>query len=420
MRLALAFLLVFAWLPGVSGAQAQSAKTLDVYFIDTEGGLAALYVSPTHESLLIDTGNPGGRDTDRIMEAINAAGVKQIDHLILTHYHVDHVGGLTELAKRIPIKHYIDHGPTVEPREQVANFQKTYADLYAQAQHTVAKPGDKIPFGGVDVAVVTSAGQVLKKALPGGGKPNAACADFKPRDESHIDPENPQSVGVVYTFGKFRTVNLGDVTWNEEQELMCPANPIGKVDVYLTSHHGIEQSGSAALVHGLAPTVAIMHNSSRKGGVVQTMQVLFSSPGLEDVWQLHWAYSAGLDWNAPGVFIANLEDPAALAASLTNSGGRGAGPGPGTMPGAGGPPPQPGPPQVGPPQAGGAPPAGAGAAPAPGTQAPGRGMGGFGGFGGGRGGHTGQAFWIKVSAQSDGTFTVTNSRNNFSKTYAPR
>src|SRR5580704_8200930 len=302
-------------------AQNQPAKTLDIYVVDTEGGHAVLYVSPTGESLLEDTGNPGGRDTDRIMEAIKAAGVTQIDHLILTHYHVDHVGGLAELAKRIPIKHFIDHGATVEPREQVPGFQKMYAEMYATAKHTVAKPGDKIPFGGVDVTVVTSASQVLKTPLPGGGKPNPDCAQFKPRDESHVDPENPQSVGVVYTFGKFRTINLGDYTWNAEEKLMCPNNPIGKVDLYLTSHHGIDQSGSPALVHGLQPEVAIMHNSTRKGGAVQTMQVLYTSPGLEDIWQLHWAYAAGMEWNTPGLFIANIEDPAAIAAVLTRSAG---------------------------------------------------------------------------------------------------
>jgi len=370
----------------IATAQNQSSKTLDMYVVDTEGGHAVLYVSPTGESLLEDTGNPGGRDTDRIMEVIKSAGVTQIDHLILTHYHVDHVGGLTELVKRIPIKHYIDHGPTVEAKEQVPDFQKTYAELYKAAKHTVAKPGDKIPFGGVDITVVTSAAQVIKTPLPGGGKPNPECADFKPRDESRVDPENPQSVGVVYTYGKFRTINLGDYTWNAEQNLMCPNNPIGKVDLYLTSHHGIDQSGSPVLVHALEPKVAIMHNSARKGGAVQTMQVLYSSPGLQDIWQIHWAYAAGMEWNTPGVFIANTEDPEALAAFLTRSASGAATAGPG-----------------------GPPPAGA---------APGSGRG-PGGFGGGRGGHTGPAFWIKVSAHADGSFTVTNTRNSFSKTYRP-
>ena len=404
MRIAVAFMLALATLAAVGGAQPKPAKTLDIYFIDTEGGLAALYVSPTGDSLLIDTGNPGGRDTDRIMEAVHAAGVSQIDHLILTHYHMDHVGGLQELAKRIPIKHFIDHGPSSEPREQVAGFDAMYAEMTAKAVHTVVKPGDKIPFAGTEVVVVTSAGKTLKTPIPGApgaGIPNAACADFKPRDESRVDPDNHQSIGVVISLGKFRTVNLADFTYNREQELMCPNNPIGTVDLYTTSHHGIDQSGSPALVHGLHPRVAVMNNSARKGGAVPTMQTLHTSPGLEDIWQLHWAYAAGLEFNAPSLFIANVEEPATMANLLLNPSGtfgQGRGAGPGAAPS---------------PAAGTVPNAAAGGAPGAGAPSP-SGRGG----GGGRGGHAGPAFLIKVSAQADGSFTVTNTRNNFSKGYA--
>ncbi len=390
-----------------------------MYIVDTEGGHSVLYVSPTGESLLEDTGNPGTRDVDRIMEVLNAAGVKEIDHLIITHYHVDHVGGLEELAKRIPIKHYIDHGPTVEEHEQVKDFQAKYKELYSKVKHTVVKPGDKVPFGAVDATVVTSAKQVIKTPLPGGGIPNPACAEFKPRDDSDTQAENKQSVGMVYTFGKYRSVNLGDFTFNEEEQLMCPTNPIGHVSLFLTSHHGINQSNSVALVHGLAPTVAIMHNSARKGGALSTMQALWTSPGLQDVWQIHWAYAAGLEYNTPGLFIANMDDPETIAKVITGEisvgpsgfgGGRGAGRGPGGPPtGAPGAPGAAG---------AGAPPAGnPGAVPPAGGQGRGPGGGFGGGFGGGRGGHNGPAFYIKVSAHADGSFTVTNTRNNFSKTY---
>ena len=396
MRRTFAFLLTLALAAAVGSAQSKPTKTLDIYFIDTEGGHSTLYVSPTGESLLMDTGSPGGRDVARIMDVIHAAGVTRIDHLILTHYHGDHVGGLEELATKIPIAQFIDHGATVEPKEMVPGFQKMYAELYAKAKHTVVVPGDKIPFDGVTATVVTSNGQVLKTPLPGGGKPNAACAGFVPRDESRVDPENPMSVGVVFDYGKFRTINLGDFTWNIEHDLMCPNNPIGTVDLYLTSHHGIDQSGSAVLVHGLHPRVAVMHNSAFKGGAIQTMQVLHTSPGLEDIWQIHWAYAAGMEYNTPSLFIANVEDTATLVNVLLNpppTFGQGRGPG---GPGAGAPPPPPG---------------AAANPPAPPAPRP----------AGGRGGHNGPAaFWIKVSAQPDGSFSVTNTRNNFTKTYAAR
>ena len=385
MRRTFALWLTLALATAVGIAQSRSSKTLDIYFIDTEGGHSTLYVAPTGESLLMDTGSPGGRDVARIMAVIQAAGVKQIDHMVLTHYHGDHVGGLQELATKIPMAQFIDHGPNSEPKEQVPGFQKMYAELYAKAKHTVVKPGDKIPFDGVTVVVATSNGEVLKTPLPGGGKPNPACASFAPRDESHVDPDNRMSVGLVFTYGKFRTINLGDFTWNKEQELMCPNNPIGKVDLYLTSHHGIDQSGSAALVHGLQPRVAIMHNGTRKGGAIQTMQILHTSPGLEDIWQLHWAYAAGLEHNTPALFIANMEDNQTMANVLLNPPPTFGQPGAG-RPGPGGPPPQGGRPGGGP--------------------------------GGGRGDHTGPAFWIKVSAEPDGSFSVTNTRNNFTKTYA--
>jgi beta-lactamase superfamily II metal-dependent hydrolase len=383
MRRTSAILLSLALAGAVGSAQNKSSKTLDMYFIDTEGGHSTLYVSPSGESLLIDTGSPGNRDPDRIMAAIQAAGVTRIDHLLLTHYHGDHVGGLQELATRIPIAHFIDHGVTSEPKEMVPGFQKMYAEMNAKAKHTVVVPGDTIPFAGLTVTVVTSHGQVLKTPLAGGGNPNPACAGFVPRDESHVDPDNPMSVGVVIAYGKFRTINLGDFTWNKEQELMCPNNPIGTVDLYLTSHHGIDQSGSAALVHGLRPRVAVMHNSAFKGGAIQTMQILHTSPGLEDIWQLHWAYAAGLEQNSPGLFIANMDDNAAIANVLLNPpptfGQR-------RIPGAPNTPPR----------------AGASAAPPARRE------------------HTGPAFWIKASAEADGSFSVTNTRNNFTKTYAAR
>jgi glyoxylase-like metal-dependent hydrolase (beta-lactamase superfamily II) len=160
-----------SWLTG----QTPGARPLEIYVIDAEGGKAALYVSPSGQSVLIDSGNPGGRDTDRLLLALADAHVTRLDYVISTHYHVDHVGGLQELAQRVPIGHYIDHGPTVETGEQVAGFQQMYADLFSRARHTVAKAGDVVPVAGLDWRIVTAAGQGLKAALPGRrAVPNAA------------------------------------------------------------------------------------------------------------------------------------------------------------------------------------------------------------------------------------------------------
>ena len=312
-------LLLAAVVLRAAGSAQTPAKTLQIYYIDTEGGQATLFVAPSGESLLVDVGNPGGRDTDRIMLALEDAGVKQIDHLVLTHYHGDHVGGLAEFAKRVPIKRFYDHGPAAEgDRAGGQGFMEQYAQIHAGAVRTVVKPGDKLPFPGLDITVVSSAGQVLKSNLPGAGRPNPACAGFTEKDLSKVfDPDNAYSVGFVLGFGRFRTIDLGDLTWNHEGQLMCPANRIGTVDLYLTTHHGINQSNAPAIVHGLQPRVAIMNNGTRKGGSLETFQALESSPGLEDLWQLHWSHNVMVEHNAPGVFIANIEDNATVANILT-------------------------------------------------------------------------------------------------------
>jgi beta-lactamase superfamily II metal-dependent hydrolase len=365
-------LLITAVAGTLAGAQGASTKPLQIYVVDTEGGKATLFVSPTGQSALLDSGNPGGRDTDRLMAAITDAGVTKIDYLITTHYHGDHVGGLQELAKRIPIATFVDHGPSVEEREQVQGFQQAYAELYGKAKHMVAKPGDRLPITGFEWRVVTSAGQALKTPMPGGGTANPACAQFTPKDIT-VDPENGQSLGSVITLGQFRAIDLGDLLWNREYELMCPNNPIGTVDLYLVSHHGTDPSGSPQLVHALQPRVAVMQNGTRKGAAPAAMTTMRSSPGLEDIWQLHWSHGAGIEQNSAGVFIANVEDAATVATVLAAP-PRGSGPGGG---GASGSRPAPLPP------------------------------------------HT-PAYWIKITAWPDGSFTVSNSRNGFSKTYAAR
>jgi len=212
------------------------------------------------------------------------------------------------------------------------------------------------------VQVVTSAGETIKTALPGAGAPNLYCASFKPGDKND---EDMMSVGVIITFGKFRTIHLGDLTKNKEFELMCPNNRIGTVDLFLGLHHGQDSSNSEVMIHATRPRVAIMNDGTRKGGQPDVMKVLHSSPGLEDLWQIHFSQLSGQEYTVPGMFIANLLDEPLAAMPVSPIA-----------------PPPPGP---------SAPPAPA---------------------------HNGPAYWIKVTAQMDGTFTVTNARNGFAKTYA--
>jgi competence protein ComEC len=348
--------------------QTRAARPLEIYVIDVEGGNATLFVAPTGESLLIDTGNGGAvaapRDAGRIVEAARDAGLKQIDHLVITHWHGDHFGGLAELAKQLPIKHYYDHGPNVQPGAADDFLKDVYAGLIANTPHTVLKPGDKIPLAaGIDATVVLAAGQPIKTPLRGAGAANPFCASFKPGDNN---AEDPMSVAVHVTYGRFRTLHMGDNTKNKEFELMCPNNKVGTVDLLLGWHHGQSSSNSPVLIHALRPRAGIINNGTRKGGEPETMQTAFSSPGLEDLWEMHFSLLSGQEYTVPGAFIANQIDQQSESMPI------------GTYT-----PPLPG----------------QQAQPAP--------------------AHNGKSNYIKVSAQQDGTFTVTNTRNNFSKTYRP-
>ena len=305
----------------IATAQRGATRPLEIWVVDVEGGKAALYVTPTGQTAIIDTGFPGARDLDRIMAAVADAGVKQIDYLISTHYHVDHIGNLVELAKRIPVGTFVDHGPTVEgpdvpqvpagadgipitkPREQIEGFQAAYAELYTKAKHIVVKPGDRLPITGVEWRIATSAGKVLKTpALPGGGKPNPYCANYTPMAGAAglNDPDDAQSVGSVVILGQFRAADFGDLWRTKELELMCPNNPIGTVDLLFANSHGAIASGSLPFVHGLQPRVVLMQNGTRKGGAPDPMKTVLSSPGLENLWQMHWSYNAGVEANTPG------------------------------------------------------------------------------------------------------------------------
>jgi beta-lactamase superfamily II metal-dependent hydrolase len=291
---------------------------------------------------------PDDRDTDRIIEVVKLAKVKQIDYLVVTHYDNDHVGNVPRLVAKlpVPVRAFVDHGPPVTENKATQELYNAYLAAIGKAKRITVKPGDTIPMKGLDVRVVTSAGKTITDALTGAGASNQFCGAAPDKPERG---ENPASVGLVFTYGQFRMIDLADLTKGMEYSLMCPNNRVGTMDLFIVSHHGYSMSNSPGLVHALHPRAAIMPNGAKKGGEAAAWEIIRSSPGLEDLWQMHYTVDVDAAHNAPEQFIANPQkepDPKCFGTVLGD-----------------------------------------------------------------------QANWIGVSAQSDGTFTVTNSRNGFSKTY---
>jgi competence protein ComEC len=321
-------------------------KTLDFYTIDVEGGKSVLVVSPSGESMLFDVGWPAGgnraNSTDRIVAALKGAGLKQLDYLVISHFDLDHLGDVPALAERFPIRHIMDHGQIQFPPGGATSSPRfnTYVELRQKIGYTVLKPGDKVPLKGVDIEVVNSAGKLLDKPLKGAGAPNLFCASCPQPAAIERDVEDDQSIGLLFQFGNFRMLDLADLEAHLSYELVCPVNLIGTVDVYHVNVHGQFKGMTAALTGAIRPTVAIMGNGARKGGDPATWPILRATPGLQDIWQVHYSAQPSKDnINPPADFIANLDQPVDEFAM------------------------------------------------------------------------------IKLSVQSDGTYTVTNTRNGFTKTY---
>ena len=343
------------WLVGLlcmplESLTAQSG-TFDIYWVDVEGGAATLAVSPTGESLLVDTGFPtdDDRDAKRIAEAAKDAGLTRIDYLVISHFHRDHVGGLEALAEMIPIEACLDHGTITEEVNQ------QWVDAYLSVcgdKRTAVEAGEQIPFGAVEIDVVASDGRLIGAPVNGGGF-NILCATAEHKPQA--SPENQRSIGALFTYGRFTFLDLADFNWAKEVELSCPNNMVGEITLYQTSRHGAwDDAGSPTHLYAIKPQVIVVNNGPRKGlggtspGFREVLTAHYdrmtNSPGIEGIWQGHRSLlDPDPDHNTAEHMIANLEDTPECN------------------------------------------------------------------------GH-----WIRASVSQDGTFTVTNGRNGFSRTYTAR
>jgi beta-lactamase superfamily II metal-dependent hydrolase len=314
----------------ISSASAPSApqsvpaqRTLNIYYVDVEGGAATLIVTPAGESILIDAGWPGfdGRDARRIRQAMQQAGITAIDHLVATHYHTDHYGGIPELARLVPIKRFYDHGP-VSSLPEDKNFPQMYAAYRAAAkdQTITLKPGDTIQLKKapgtptVRLRCLAASGEVIGGAKT---KPNPECASTTSKPEDTTD--NARSVALLLEYGGFEFLDCGDLTWNVEQRLVCPTNLIGEIDLYQVTHHGMNTSNNPVLLGSVRPTVAIMNNGPRKGGHPETMKWLRELPSIKDCYQVHRNVATADEQNAPAELIANLDEQGDAAHMITVS-----------------------------------------------------------------------------------------------------
>jgi competence protein ComEC len=352
----------------------QAGETLDIYFIDISRsvGNATLVVAPSGESLLLDAGP--ARSERRTLSVMERAGVKQLDYLINTHFCPDHFGATAALAQQTPIRHFVEHGESVQYQQNddwwkahrgpwfKPDTPKNYDQLYeayrqarTKGRRIVAKAGDTIPVNGISVHVLCARGKVLSDPLPGAGQPNPAGDGIERRVDD--DAEDAQSIGVLVQHGKFRFVFLGDLTWNVEHDLFYPRNLVGPVDAYLITHHaqslpqrfGDYYFGLSACpkseVFGLNPRVAILSMGAlgHREGTSDAIDMVRTAPGLEDIWQTELITAGGeKEHNSPADFCASI------------------------------------------------------------------------------GAMDGQTQFIKLSAKANGSFTMTNSRNGFAKHYPAR
>jgi competence protein ComEC len=284
------------------------ANNLVAYFIDVEGGQSTLIVTPEGESVLVDAGWSGneGRDAARIAAVAKLAKINKIDYFVLSNYQPDHAGGVAALAQKLPVGTFIDRGPSRTAGDKQQQVARDYEAAIGSSEHLTVKAGDDLPLRSIDATVVTANGSRIGKPLPTGGNLNTYC-EATP-DRGSEDPEDARTLGTFWHFGKFRMLDLSDLPWEMEKQLMCPTNRLGKIDLFVVSHHGSDQSNSPALVQDITPRVAIHDNGAGRGGSASTYNLLKTVSGLEDIWQLHYSEDGGKDHNTLDTKIANVGD----------------------------------------------------------------------------------------------------------------
>jgi competence protein ComEC len=279
-------------------------KKLDIYWIDTEGGAATLIVSPTGESVLIDAGNPGGRDPQRIHKvATEVAGLKQIDHLVVTHLHRDHYGGVAELAALMPVKTLYENGIESAPEQERKNEGVVAYRAAKVGKRVPIKVGEKLPVAGLTLTV-----RGARKEFDKGTRKNAACAGARPKDEDKSD--NANSVVLTLDYKGWKFFDGGDLTWNMEEKLACPTTSLSEVDVFQSMHHGLDLSNNPVLVRALHPKVVVFNNGPKKGCMPEPFATVKALPGLEAIYQVHKNLVAP-EANTTPEKIANVDDKCA-------------------------------------------------------------------------------------------------------------
>jgi competence protein ComEC len=300
-------------------AQVIQAQQMDIYWIDSDGAAATLIVTPSRQTILVDSAfnRPGDIYSHRIRAAMQDAGVSQIDYFIATHYHGDHIGGITALAKMVPVIEFIDHGETTLTDEGGLESYQRYIENTESRKRTSVSPHMILPLRGVDVTVIASHKEFLREPLMGSPEPNSICATADPSGvycrgtecEStgmDFEGEDIYSVGIHLSMGDFQYVNVGDLSYGGLHALVCPTNNVGTIDLLDYPHHG--NNIAPQFVSSLAPIAAVSSGGAHKGGSPEGYEAATSSPGLESFWQMHRALDTDDAHNTEARKTANLSD----------------------------------------------------------------------------------------------------------------